>query len=82
MAINWRALATGAVGAIGGLGAVSLAAQDDARRADPWNPVTQASNATDIAIRTPDGIWHISGGRLRYCQWNVTYRTVDCSNWQ
>lgn len=68
---NWKALAIGIVGAIGGLGAVSLSAQD---RAPPGGEILMKSGQ--------DGVWHASGGRLRHCLFDRTYGNMSCTGWQ
>ena len=84
MAMNWKALATGFVGAVGGLGAVSLAAQSGVGGGEPWDNAISVSNETDIAIRTQSGIWHLSGGRIRHCRWIESSfgSDVNCTAWR
>jgi hypothetical protein len=71
MTNTWKALAIGIVGAIGGLGAVSLTAQE------------RAGTGGDLLLKAgQDGVWHVSGGRLRHCRYNTTYDSMYCTAWQ
>ncbi len=77
MAIHWKALATGAVGAIGGLGAVSLAAQSE--------DIDQRHGNGDIVLRAGENaVWHIAQGQLRHCRYNVSNfgNDVICTPWR
>jgi len=77
MRMNWKALATGFVGAIGGLGAVSLAAQGDDRR--------EYNSGGDMVLRAGENaLWHVAEGRIRHCRYIESSfgNDVICTSWR
>lgn len=74
---NWKALAIGIVGAMGGLGAVSLAAQDGDRH--------EFVSGGDMVLRAGENaLWHVSQGRIRHCRYIESNfgNDVICTNWR
>ena len=81
MTRNLKALAIGLVGAVGGLGAVSLAAQSDTERVAR----DQYSNGSDMILRDGDnGLWHVAEGRIRHCHYSISTfgNDVICTAWR